>query len=338
MGSNNLQDKPVFICGHPKSGTSLVRSILDSHPQLIVYPEETAFFRRFLPLAKGKPFERQITLAEETLIHFFTWNQSNPPPSQAGFPDRDYSYISYESVRDAMIQFLHQDFRDERDFLSAAVMAFGHVRGQSIENSLRWVEKSPYNEFYAQEIFSWWPDARCIHVVRDPRDNFISYQQKHPNWSPEFFTANWKRSSQSGLNNRDKYGSKSVLLIRYEDLVNEPSKRIQEIMAFLGIDWDPSLITPTRAGTQWQGNSMFADQFNGISTAPIGRWKDKLTPVNALVIHYMAQPINEIFQYQPISPKPAFYQTLNARSRVITWSLKKGLSKFVRLNPFTEGD
>jgi hypothetical protein len=44
-----LRDHPVFICGHPKAGTSLVRSILDSHPQLIVYPEETVFFRRYLP-------------------------------------------------------------------------------------------------------------------------------------------------------------------------------------------------------------------------------------------------------------------------------------------------
>ena len=34
-----LPDRPVFICGHPKSGTSLLRAMLDSHPELLVYPE-----------------------------------------------------------------------------------------------------------------------------------------------------------------------------------------------------------------------------------------------------------------------------------------------------------
>ena len=36
-----LRDRPVFICGHPKSGTSLLRNLLDSHSELVVYPEET---------------------------------------------------------------------------------------------------------------------------------------------------------------------------------------------------------------------------------------------------------------------------------------------------------
>lgn len=47
-----LRDRPIFICGHPKSGTSLLRNLLDFHPQLVVYPEESRFFRQFLPLAK----------------------------------------------------------------------------------------------------------------------------------------------------------------------------------------------------------------------------------------------------------------------------------------------
>jgi len=39
-----LRDHPVFLGGHPKSGTSLLRALLDSHPQLVVYPEESGFF------------------------------------------------------------------------------------------------------------------------------------------------------------------------------------------------------------------------------------------------------------------------------------------------------
>ena len=64
---NNIREKPVFICGHPKSGTSLLRSMLDNHPELIVYPEETYFFRKFLPMSQMLSLKEQLDLAEEHL-------------------------------------------------------------------------------------------------------------------------------------------------------------------------------------------------------------------------------------------------------------------------------
>ena len=84
---NHIREKPVFICGHPKSGTSLLRSMLDNHPELIVYPEETYFFRKFLPMSEGSTLKEQLALAEEHLIHIFKWNVSDPPADQAGYPD-----------------------------------------------------------------------------------------------------------------------------------------------------------------------------------------------------------------------------------------------------------
>ncbi len=131
----DLQNSPVFICGHPKSGTSLFRSILDSHPQLIVYPEETVFFRRFLPKAQGQPLEKQLELADEFLIQIFTWNRENPPPSQEGFLDRDYSAISFEDIRQTMRLRIKEQYRDERDILSAAILAFGQVTGQLTDSN-----------------------------------------------------------------------------------------------------------------------------------------------------------------------------------------------------------
>ena len=90
---NEIRKQPIFICGHPKAGTSLVRAIFDSHPELIVYPEETVFFRRFLPQAENLTLENKLKLAEQTLIQIFKWQQVNPPASQEGYPDRDYSEV-----------------------------------------------------------------------------------------------------------------------------------------------------------------------------------------------------------------------------------------------------
>jgi hypothetical protein len=49
MVDNNFKkfsNKATFIAGYPKSGTTLLLSLLDNHPQLVVVPEETLFFDR----------------------------------------------------------------------------------------------------------------------------------------------------------------------------------------------------------------------------------------------------------------------------------------------------
>src|SRR3990172_5712525 len=63
-----LEDNATFICGHPKSGTSLVRGMLDSHPQLIVFPEETKFFRRVLPEAAGRGMDETAGVVEDRIL------------------------------------------------------------------------------------------------------------------------------------------------------------------------------------------------------------------------------------------------------------------------------
>lgn len=278
-----LRDRPVFVCGHPKSGTSLVRSLLDSHPQLVVYPEEPQFFRRFLPKAAGLGLDQKLDLADQLLIHIFDWNKTNPPASQAGFPDRDYSAVSKEAVSRAMRQLVSEQYRQDGDILSAAVLAFGQVSGQLNDKTIRWVEKTPYTEYYVEQILSWWPEALFIHAVRDPRDNYVSYQRKHPEWSVRTFAESWSHSTGAGLAHQKKYGTDQYLLLRYEQLIQSPDETLGTLCHFMGIDNHPVLKMPTRNGLSWGGNSMFAEQFNEISAAPEGRWKKSMS-VDDLVL------------------------------------------------------
>jgi hypothetical protein len=323
-----LRDHPIFICGHPKAGTSLLRAVFDSHPQLIVYPEETIFFRRFLPQAQGMDRGQQLALAEKLLIQIFKWNRENPDPSQAGYPDRDYSAISFETVRQAMYQFAENRWEHSGDTLSAAMLAFGQVSGQLRPETRRWVEKSPYNEYYAEQIFAWWPEARCIHILRDPRDNYVSYQRKHASWSAEFFAANWRRSTLAGAKNQQRFGANRYLILRYEDLAQSPEALLKQLVEFSGVEWNPALTSPTRAGQQWQGNSMFAEQFQNISAAPVARWKEKLAPEDAAVIELMNRRLMHTWQY-PLSAGQSIlsHTILKARWRVFSWPIRRRISR-----------
>lgn len=321
--SPELRDRPLFICGHPKSGTSLLRALLDGHPQLVVYPEESVFFRRYLPKAAGKNINQQLELADQYLIHIFAWNQENPPPSQAGFPDRDYSAISFDAVRTEMHGYITANPpRHSGDLLSAAVLAFGQVTSQVSADSKYWVEKSPYNEHETKTIFSWWPQATCVHVVRDPRDNYLSYHRKHPDWAAEFFTKNWIKSTEAGLQNREFHGRDSYLILRYEDLVEFPEKVINQICEFLHIDYQKQLTRPARAGESWAGNSMFDQEFDAINSTPVGRWRAQLSSSDAAVISSLAEKqmhqLNYSFSHQT---------TLGTRLRIASWPVRRRLTR-----------
>jgi sulfotransferase family protein len=295
---SELRDRPIFICGHPKSGTSLLRGILDSHPQLVTYPEETVFFRRYLPAAQGKSLEQKLALSDQHLTHIFEWNRTNPPPQQVGFLDRDYSHVSAAAVRGAQRRLVAERYENDGDMLSAAILGYGEVVGRLTEQSRYWVEKTPYNEFYASQIFAWWPEARCIHMVRDPRDHYLSYHRKHQDWPPDVFASSWRRSTQAAISNQLRYGTGQYLLMRYEDFTNDPEGSIGHLCSFLGIDDDPALRNPTRAGKSWGGNSMFADQFQGISRAPVGRWHNVLSHRDCFVIEALSSNLMDAMHYK----------------------------------------
>lgn len=296
--NSELRDSPIFICGHPKAGTSLLRGILDSHRQLVAYPEETGFFRRYLPKAQGKTPEEKLALSDQYLTHIFEWNRARPPEHQKGFPDRDYSHIPVEAVRNAQRLLVAERFQHEGDMLSAAILAYGEAAGCLSSGSRRWVEKTPYNEYYAKQIFAWWPDARCVHLVRDPRDNYLSYHRKHKDWTPQIFASSWRRSTHAGMTNQENYGSRQYLLIRYEDFIEDVEGMISELCSFLSIDDDPVMRNPSRGGNAWGGNSMFADRFESISSAPVGRWRKSMADSDRFVIERLASAPMRAMHYE----------------------------------------
>jgi hypothetical protein len=293
----DLRDRPIFICGHPKSGTSLLRGVLDSHPQVITYPEETSFFRRYLPKAQGKSLEEKFALSDQYITHIFEWNAANPPEHQKDYPGRDYSDIPVAQVRAELRKLTAERFDHEGDMLSAAVLAFGKVTGTWTDASLHWVEKTPFNEHFVNQIFAWWPEALCIHVVRDPRDNFASYRRKQEQWTARQFAVSWRRSTRAGLKNQQRHGKDKYMLIRYEDFTNDPEAMIKSLCAFMGISADASMLTPKRGGRSWQGNSMFSEKFESISSTPVGRWKDSLSSEELVMLETIDRPPMSALHY-----------------------------------------
>jgi hypothetical protein len=282
MDLQTLANRPVFICGHPKSGTTLIRALMDDHPELVVFPEETSFFRTVMPILGHRVVKtRTMLLLRQFILRSF------PEVPQPEHLQKEAEAVS-EMARPEFYALMRMHQQAEEigevigsrhfgDGLASVVMAFGQVYGKLNEGSKYWVEKTPHNEQFADQIFEWWPEARCIHVVRDPRDNYASYRTKRSFQLPlSRFTEEWQASVRTARQNQQKYGQEAYLMFNYEDLLRDPDEGLGRISEFLGIEDDPVLRVPSTGGEPWEGNSMFGDTFSSISTAPIGRYLENL--------------------------------------------------------------
>lgn len=296
---DTLRDHPIFICGHPKSGTTLLVSLLDSHPQLLVYPNETFFFRGFVPEMRKRDLDEKVSLAQRYLLHFFERDYVKPNNQESDESLLNQVFEDYAKTCQELVNVVGAyGVRHDGDLLSAAVIAYARVNGRVSLETKYWIEKTPYNEHFAQQIFAWWPEARCIHIVRDPRDNYLTYQRKHRGLSAEDFSVGWNSSLNAGIQNQKNYGSDHYHLLRYEDLTIEPEKTLQELIGFLGIEDDDVLRVPTSDGIPWEGNSQFGDKFQGISSKPVGRWKRELDDRKANIIESICAEYMSIEGYK----------------------------------------
>ncbi|NDJ77076.1 MAG: sulfotransferase [Chloroflexi bacterium] len=263
---------PVFICGYPKSGTTLVLALMDSHPELLVFPEES----KFLTQALDNP-DRMNT--------DYLLTKTGPKNLGRGVLDgmpghRDYSHIDFETYQAAAHRLATERAGDgPRSILESVILAFGEVTGHT--DYRYWVEKTPHNEQHLDAAVRMWPDVTAVYILRDPRDNFGSYRLKRSRedraFSVDEFVWRWSESLVAWLSFASSHPARA-LLIRYDDLVGDPPATMQRLAAFLDIAWGDVLLQPTRAGQHWGGNSMYGTQFAGISTSSLGKYREQLRP------------------------------------------------------------
>ncbi len=258
---------PVFLCGYPKSGTTLLLALLDNHPELLVFPEESKFFSKVM----GHPDRGIEYVLDKTGVNAFRYDEVS---WQSGY--RDYSEIDFEQYKASLESCWQQSDQSDYALLECVMSSYGKITGQM--NPTYWVEKTPRNELYLKDALQRWPELRAIYILRDPRDNFCSYRKKRQydkkSFSLENFIQDWSRSLFAWETLAKS--SAQTLLIRYDDLVSHPKETMKKTCQFLKIDWDDTLVEPTRNGVFWSGNSMHKTEFKGISTASLQKYKSLL--------------------------------------------------------------
>jgi hypothetical protein len=268
----DLAERPVFICGAHRSGTTLVRDLLDGHPSLSVLPAEGTFYTNLAThLAKRTADERLPWLAGEWLRRLA--NPINRPPYWllGRTDDAASPYVTFARTLAAWWTVAERQLAGSHPSwpLVAVSLAYATATDRLVEGGAkRWVEKTPANEPFIDRLVAEFPGATIVQVIRHPFAVLASRKQLEVAVAHRFrqfhralddlarsFRVAVERSSRA-----DGY-----CLVRYEDLVADTSGATHALADALGIAWSPSLLQPTVCGLPASTNSAaFARRERGV--------------------------------------------------------------------------
>lgn len=199
---------PIFIIGTGRSGTSLLRAMLNAHPRIHLasfYP----WTEMPLPWVGGT---RRLELYYASFS--FAWLGIDPRELRAAFP----APVPRERFPDVLRAILRR-------------VAARHGKP-------RWGEKNPLNSLHLDRIFAAFPDARVVRTVRDPRGTLDSYARMPFSCSSALFM---RLTFRRGRRRLAPYLDR-ILTIRMEDLLADPRSKMAEVLAYVGEPWDEAVL------------------------------------------------------------------------------------------------
>lgn len=255
-------DRPIFILGCPRSGTTLVQAMLHSHPRIAIPPEN-----------------RFVIPAYEARLRFGDLEQR---------PNRR-ELARFIVARGGKFRDLGLDRRETVRRIAGGPPTFGSALGLVFRSYAerferpRWGDKRPLYSGHIPMLMRLFPDAQVIHVVRDPRDCVASLKRM-PWWNAGTYhaVAAWASSIDHTETAARRWPS-LVVRVRYERLVADPEAELRMLCSALGETYDSAMAEPERVASvavperkHWHANTRV-----GPTTEQIGKWEEGLEPWEA---------------------------------------------------------
>lgn len=217
----NPSPKRIFVVGCPRSGTTLLQSILLTDPSIMSFPESHFFVNLF----KGRSqLRKRFNLAS--------------PYSRPGFE----TFIS-EAGHPEMKTSLPRHGLSLRQHTRAFTQTLDAIAKQ--HHKFIWIEKTPDHVKFIDFIETHVSDARFIHIVRHGPDvvaSLYDVTHKYPlewegPWDIDRCLRKWMTSVTNTYRHRDK---PNHLMVSYTNLVQDPALASQRLGHFIGANLAPA--------------------------------------------------------------------------------------------------
>ncbi len=244
----------IFIIGAPRSGTKLLRQILNNHSQIYIPEAETMFlyklylsWDKFKDLSDRNNFNQLVQYILETPF---------------------YSYLKEENSEN-IINF-------DKWYNSCLEWSYSHVMMRFFEVCASYHHKSMFGDKTPSYLYpinfirDQFKDAKIIHIVRDPRDYVLSVNKA---WGKNIFRSAQRWNDWLNVVNTDLSLKDDNILVTYENLLSDSKKETERILSFLKISYEPDLFVFNKqiepVGDAKNAGKIKKDNF--------GKWRDKLS-------------------------------------------------------------
>jgi hypothetical protein len=216
---------PLFIIGMPRSGTKLLRDLLNQHP-LIGIPISESHFIPYMVRQFGSEGINSV----EILRSFY--NQFTQTAFFVNMRELGFSLNFYE-----FNLLLDNDFSWQSIF--QVILQYYAPPGQP--DKFIWGDKTPGYVNHIQLLRKLYPQSKFIQILRDPRDYALSVQNA---WRKNIYRAadTWQATIKDARNIGQSLND-GYLEIFYENLLDHPEIIMRSISAYLGIEYNPAMLT-----------------------------------------------------------------------------------------------
>jgi hypothetical protein len=294
-----FDQRACFIAGQAKSGTTLLVALLDNHPQLLVLPEETAYFPTVLTKYAQRGRRAQFDyITRESLSNVLFGGRCK-------WGKRDYSYFPTSQFLQRFERTAFDPANAVKDLLVIMLESYAATVGRSHDSITRWVEKTPANRRCLPAIRERFPHAKILVTIRDPRAILaaqiaLEKTRRLGTFSTYYCISHWREAAR--IARRALRGdAPDALVVPYEKLVLETAETMKNVCDFLEVEYDAaSVLTPTKAGKFWAGNSAVETAFEQISPEPLTRWQSDLSEDEIGWVEWHCRDLMPEFGYKPM--------------------------------------
>jgi Sulfotransferase family len=291
LPSLGVTDRPCFfIVGPPRAGTTMVRLLLNSHPEVSV-PPETWFFPVVLRRA-----ERYGDFRTRQQIEAFSQDVA-AATAESLRPVSEVFKVGAEEIAEAVAQMGARSYSD-------GFWAFMDLVARR-EGKRLWGEKTPFYTAWLVQLARCYPQARFLAMVRDPRDVVLSLHSTP--WGQRFYPTladgglRWRYAMEGIELARRELGPDRLLEVRYEELVQDPEAWARRICGFLGLEFDSGLLRfHETAGRELpQGTEAWHSRVKEpINGSRVGLWRGRYSPEEVGLIEMACGPQLEAWGYR----------------------------------------
>jgi Sulfotransferase family len=274
----------VFIVGLSRSGTTLMRKILNEQGSVAIAPE-SHFLGHLLPGQGVRHMLRRLgDLRDDATIGAmvdFLYDGGLERASPWRDPSGLWTWIRRKVPREELRERLLAGERSERGIFTSVMQAFAARKGGAVMG-----DKTPAHLRYVDLLLDWYADARVVHMMRDPRAIFVSELRRRRSAPggqpyrtivrlPALLTAFvllettlvWADGARRARGYHRRH-PRRYRIVRFEDLVTDPERVVRELCAYLGLAYTPTMLDQVVVSRGSRAGEA------GIDTRAADRWRD----------------------------------------------------------------